>query len=961
MPNFNFYDIESLSNVFTLANWKPQENMVDIYYLVDTPYLVASATLKQDLLQYIKMANPDFTGDINLYNLLTKEANEHLAMTFGLSDAYIMNNPRNTSNYPDEFRIVCDTDPEYNPEIHPYFLGYNSFNYDSTMLAQYMHEVFQIIQRQINGTYQNQVVFMPITAATMRNHNNNLFSKQFKEKMPSYLTITPGSDYPDWKDPRYTIRKNMMLSGRHIDIARLNEKQSKVALKRLLGYLGYQIKESEKVKQSITLNTKEEFYELIAYNCSDIFGAEKLFNHSFYQGQFSLKKGMLETYPELIYEKLPDKYAPNISPYTVRRDRMCIDSSSAQFAIDTLCPYGHLPDIPVVSFMYPSKRKAEELGIEQINVLDECMKFFKANFSQYPEAMAAFANIYMYYKNIEGKNFNSSKNYQADWYGKPEYKEPMKISDIPKTDNCVFYYDKDGNPTSTFVTFSVGGIHGAEYNKPLYEFDVAEFQKMENEYKFVKTLFPDPRQLKAAKKVLMPDGSTKPATAFLKAGSTLKEASYKDIENKRPALFKEDSGKGGQKLNDKYCYTSADLVNHEDFKSYYPNLLRMLTAFFNAGLGYDRYAEIFDKKELYGEKMGDETIAELERALYKVLREGTKLVMNSASGGADAKFENKIIMNNNIISMRIIGQLFSWRIGQAQTLKGAKITSTNTDGLYSAMDDLVLNNKILEDEAKVINIAIEPEPMYLISKDTNNRLEMNPVSGKIISASGGSLGCFKGPDPTKALTHPAILDWALAEYLIIAALGHKGLSLTKDMDKAVAMNILSSAKDKFDKTKLLIMFQNIVVSSIGSISYVFGTERKTPDVPIILQHSNRIFLMKDDVPDTINIRIATAKAITPNTKQKRARENERAIQHDPMALTILQAHGVPQTQIPSDKEASIKKVTNIEPSWQVRVENHDLHLLDDSIKDDILSNLDYNKYLTILKGMYETWQNAIPA
>ena len=38
---------------------------------------------------------------------------------------------------------------------------------------------------------------------------------------------------------------------------------------------------------------------------------------------------------------------------------------------------------------------------------------------------------------------------------------------------------------------------------------------------------------------------------------------------------------------------------------YYPNLLRMMMAFFNKGLGYDRYAEIFDQKQEYGKKMKD--------------------------------------------------------------------------------------------------------------------------------------------------------------------------------------------------------------------------------------------------------------------------------------------------------------------------------------------------------------------
>ena len=31
----NFYDIESLINVFTLCNYKPNEHVIEVYYLID--------------------------------------------------------------------------------------------------------------------------------------------------------------------------------------------------------------------------------------------------------------------------------------------------------------------------------------------------------------------------------------------------------------------------------------------------------------------------------------------------------------------------------------------------------------------------------------------------------------------------------------------------------------------------------------------------------------------------------------------------------------------------------------------------------------------------------------------------------------------------------------------------------------------------------------------------------------
>ena len=955
----NFYDIESLSNVFTLCNFNPDKNNIDVYYLSDNPYLISSDTFEEDLLQCVYERNKNFTGTLTLHNLRFETANVHLAKTFGLSDATYINNPKAVSSYPSEFRLVCDTDPNYDDKKYPYFLGYNSYNYDTTMLAMYYHEIWNIVQKNTTKS----VRFTPITASVMRKYNNELFLEKFKDNMPLRLTVTYNERYhtwsdPDYSDPRFRIRKNMLMSGRHLDVARLNEKQQHVGLKRLLGMLGYQILESDKLQQGQdTIKTREQFYELIAYNISDCVNLNELFHHKTYINSFTLKKNLLSTYPELIYNRIPNQYKPDIRPEAVRRDRMFIDSSSAQLTSKALCPYDHLKDIPAVSYMYPSERRAKELGIPRVNVLEEAKKFFYANFHQ-PEIRQEFDKIYRFYKSIEGKNFNDSKFYKEDYGSTSSYQEPMQLAQMPKSDTCMYYYNADGTPSSCFVVFSTGGIHGAEYNVALFLSDLKEFnQKMSDMY-YVQSVYPDPIDLKKAKKVTMPDGTERKACDFLKSGSTKKKAFYKDLESKRPVLFKLKKDGKSRKLNEKYAYTSADLTNHEDFTSYYPNLLRMLDAFYNKGLGYDRYAEIFDNKQKYGVLMKDESLSKKEREDYAVRRNGTKLLLNSASGAGDAAFESSIRINNQIISMRIIGQLFTWRIGQAQTLHGAKITSTNTDGLYSVLES-TFNNKILKQESNNINVEIEPEPIYLISKDSNNRLEADPNTGEITSVSGGTLACRKEPNPEKSLAHPAILDWALSEYLFVSALHYKNLSLSAPFDRTIGMNILKSAKNKFKPVHLLRMFQNVIASSVGSINYIFGTTDSNPGKPIIMQHYNRVFIMKDDTPTTVHLYSATAKKITPAMIAKRSRMDERPQQHDPFALEILNAYGV--DKISNDKEATIKKITNIESSWYMLVENRSLYELTDSEIQWILDNLDYEKYLGLLEsGFEDNWRNHIP-
>lgn len=694
MPLAHFYDIESLSNVFTLCLFRPDTDEIDVYYLSDSPEIIP------DNLQYVTdriyEANYNFRGQVNYFDLHNDDSNEHLAKTFSCYTASYINDPNNNKDdrYQGKYRIVCDSDNGYSDETYPYYFGYNSYNYDTTMLAMYLENTFN--RWKANTEAPEVTIIRPPTAQFMREKNDELFTERFKENMPDRLLY--GLAEKRWGKKNYDnigykIRKNMLMTGRHLDIARLNEKARKVGLKRLLGMMGGQILESKKLKPGQnTIEDQDQFAELIAYNVSDVVQLKyKLWDHSFYQGQFVLKKGLLKTYPELIYERTTETdetgkrlYKPKVSPQTVRKDRLMIDSSSAQLATKALCPYEHLKDIPAVSFNYPHPAIAEELGIPVINVLEETRKFFYDNF-QDNEHRAEFDRIYWYYKQIEGENFNESKNYAIDFGGTPQYQKPHNLKTLAKANTTLHYFYKDGTPASCFVVFSTGGIHGAEFNEKLYNGHLKEFQEEYNLLEQAKSIYPDPIELKKAKHLEIGDIKY-PAGRFLASGSTLKSASYKDISKKQPVIWKEKDG--AMALNPKYAFTSADQANHEDFTSYYPNLLRRMRAFWNDGLGYDRYAEIFDQKQDYGvlmkpgkkHIMKQETNQELlerykklrravgvkeedllseitdwERDQYAVLREGTKLILNSASGAGDATFESNIRMNNQIISMRIIG------------------------------------------------------------------------------------------------------------------------------------------------------------------------------------------------------------------------------------------------------------------------------------------------------------------
>lgn len=1041
MVNAIFYDIESLRNLFTLAAYDHMHNRLDIYYLLDNPEIMAAPGFRERLCDKIREKNVNFVGEhgepgeIVLHDLMTEEANIKLATDFGYSVCKWINNPNAQNvilaangydcyakrlNKPpyigkDLPRFVCDTDPEYisNPEKYPYLMGYNSYNYDTTMLAIYLDSVISycnVFDEEAGkmGTARFDVTLRledenHVTADRMRQHNDNIF-RTYKDNMASYLTSRDmGSKR--YNNTAHIIRRNMLLSGRHLDVARLNEKQRKVGLKRLLGMLGYQILESDKLGSGQdTIENEEQLIDLIAYNVSDVVNLKELFYHPMYQAQFELKKGLLATYPELVYdrkfkieqgEEIPT-YEPNINPTAVRPDRLCIDASSAQFATKCLCPYGHLTDIPAVSFDYPHCLMCKP-GEKPRNILNECIEFlnglYPRNNPDFKHIWDEFDNVIKFYRSIEGKNFNDTDSYEEErlrvlqedpgYYnrvyknaapptGASDYKErpqdvrAWRLSAIPKLPTCIPYYDGQGKATSAFALFSTGGIHGAEYNKELYEYHLSAYETELAELNEIKAIFNDDAvACRKAKKATLADGREVDTKNYLKSGRKIADSEWRDVTVKKPQLFRKSkkANDNSTNLNPKYAFTSAAKANHEDFTSYYPNLLRQMRAFYNPGIGRDRYGDIFYQKQDYGKKMKDKSLPEAERNQYRILREGTKLILNSASGAGDATFDNNIRVNNLIISMRIIGQLFSWHIGQAQAYAGATIISTNTDGLYSVMEEN-LNNQILERESAGIGVEIEPEPLYLISKDSNNRIELDKDGVVITGASGGTLACRLGPDPGKALAHPAIIDWALAEYLTIASQNYKGTGLDKRFDEEIGLNILKSAEKKFAPEHYLRMFQNVIASSPGTYTFICGYKDGEEDRDrIVLQHYNRVFITKDKTPGAIHLESAAARVITPAMRNKRSKEPQAAqVIHESKATNVLIANGVDIMSEISDKDIMLRKVTNIDPEWYMLVCNESIkHMSPERIKE-IASQIDLQKYLTLLKNAFENnWMNHLPS
>ena len=323
-----FYDIESLSNAFTLSAWQPKgpggTPHLTVWYLVDAMWDAAGAFdgsgLVADLTPYhgmiverIRRANPmlvrwDLPDEaIELVDLHTPAGLDSLGAMFGVTDALDPFDPASPSAFPDVMRPVMDLSPDFDPVgEHPYLIGFNSRSYDLTMLAIFFWESVNTVAA-LSGAETGPVTLKAPDAQVMRRHNDILFAA-FDDYMPRYLTTKAGRhtsglvpeeyDRP-WQFQVNRIYRNFMASGRHIDAMPLNEHNKHAALKRLLGMMGWQILESDRLDAGAsTLIDMDGLADLIAYNVSDVVGLGALFERNAYATQFDLKLGLMRTYPQ---------------------------------------------------------------------------------------------------------------------------------------------------------------------------------------------------------------------------------------------------------------------------------------------------------------------------------------------------------------------------------------------------------------------------------------------------------------------------------------------------------------------------------------------------------------------------------------------------------------------------------------------------------------------------------------
>lgn len=1132
-PDDMVYDIESLDNVFTNAQWFPNKdhNELIISYLDDSN-LIKSEADKDLIRQQILTINPKLkraNTKITFENL--KEINnfQRFAQRFGVASIETFNNfyksptqlnirtqgqgaalhspYQNPYHQPFENYQVGDyfegTDPEklkngnmvkwynlianqdervfnahkqlktlpplihtdyypvkqsdegiYNENKHGLRLGFNSTNYDLTLMAL----VFAEIPRQLFGWSPDQVKANPnilkekvpleldafndgFNAKEVRRINNILFNDENKGAMRNALRNQAVTGIIQSRNGKarlvekykangqaFYIHKAWLQTNRFIDISALNAK-GKMSLKRLSAYKSLQVKESDKLSGNETkLKSIEEFADLLAYNISDVVNTKVLFEDPAYQDTFFLHEDLLEDFPELTYDRqFPKNYYQGNDRDdantgfraidNLKYSRLTTDTTSAKFVTMVIAPYAPLEDDKVLDYMYPDAdilKEINESGDYNVNgkplhtkpfdVLENTKQWIermdKKYFANHPNKAGSttpiwdeFKDAYAMYDDIRGKNFNDTLK---DKYGNDA--ESHSISKIMNDyDSTVFYIGPDGEKTASMAKFSVGGIHGAEINQVKYDQDMADWQALKDEQRLMQDYYEydasDPDKsatLAHHDKELEINGVVHEPRKSLKSGGTNKLSQWKDLEKSKPTIFGSDG-----KVRKKYAYVSIDPANHEDFSSFYPLLLSRLAVFRDI-TGNDRYYELYKERlKLKAQlKTLEKNTPEYDEANMNQLTR--KLLLNSASGQGDAKFPSNIRKNNATIAMRIIGQLFAWRIGQAEALAGARVPSTNTDGLYTMSISPEENNRVLEETVNEMMIDIEPELVTrFVSKDSNNRIEIGldkKGQEKIDEAKGGDLTAWRGPGVSNNLAHPAIIDNVLAKYL-----GFSESASNEDFNRDKARHILTSklnellSADEETRISALAMFQWIIVSGLASNRYPFATftkynpelerfEHYSPELDKLdsecmldgehislpikaytekLSHTNRVFLLKPNLNGGINrtLRLVAKDKVKANSKTGQDLNNPEAKDADLLLRTYYQYDVREETA--GLYNPVFKKVTDLDENQPVGILNQDLHDLKPQHIKYLVENLDIEAYLDIIENKFnKNWRNA---
>lgn len=751
---YRFWDIECYDNLFCVG-FIDDNNFLDMFYLVN------SQEDEQEVLRACKDSGYQHAC--------------HDLRSDGLKLQEFMKNPVPSDGSPTLLSSFLGIDNEVVKPKEDYYFAYNSINYDIPMIDY-------LLKSMVSGRAR-------VSTEALRKYSDRII-----ETRRAPVNTQPYLQY-----------------GNHVDLAFLNEAKIEqgrptVGLKTLAGILGGSIIESESNKRGHSLDIHYDIF----YNINDIAETKQRVFPGFLQNKFNTKLRLLKKYPHL-------------ANYGIT-----VNNTSAKFVEYIIAPDKPIKDTPTMTLMYPAPHMAKEFGCEPFDVLESTKAWYMEHVYRpvhhhNPAAadlhLAKFMNIYSYYDYFRNENWNESARHMFEYGIRPKTKTDRKYAD--RTFGVILpFMDKYGNESPSYVKFSIGGIHGAELNAKQLERDRAKIRELKETYGYISKLPKNACSRKLLNLIIEQSRTSyngypvrlSHEIPYFYANTTCVDEII-DPDQFSPYMVQKEKHIDGlesdyqEDLLDRYKYTTSGNSAHQDFASYYPVLLINLGTFHD-GNGRDPYKEVKDERiRIKGQ------LKKLERgsAEYKDIdqtQDGLKLILNSASGILDGSHDTNLRANNKAVAMRIIGQLFTFRIGMALALEGATIPSSNTDGIYATNIEFEKNKQIVEKTLEGLYISIDPEEMFLVSKDANNRMEV--VDGKVTSAKGGIIGSWKGATVYQSLSHPALVDRILTDYLQEA-------DLDKDVDHDIIRKCLIRYAATEDRRRFIFMSSWVMRSTSGSI------------------------------------------------------------------------------------------------------------------------------------------------
>ena len=902
-----FWDMESYDNLFCAA-FIDDNDLLEVHYLVNNPFDAKK----------VERACRDSGYEYKLYDL-TKDATrfaEHMRIqvpSLG-KDSLLA-----------EF-LGLEED-EVAPKVDKY-IAYNSLSYDIQMWDFFKKTI-------VAGRTHT-------TPETLRAFSDTLINDTAKR-----VRTTDYEMYGNQIDAGY-LNEKMVDRGRII-----------IGLKTLVGMMGGSIIESESNK---TGHSKDVYADIL-YCINDVAELKDVvYLGSKMEITQTVRESLLQAYESL------------------SRKNITVNASSAKFVENIIAPDTPIVDSPTVTFMYPAAHIAKERGIEQFDMLEYFKDWYVTNvYNQVVkhnpkvanEHYAKFMSIYNFYASFRGKNWNDSTNHVLRF----------KIPAEPKTkrrellDTFGTYLpliDRYGVDSNTHVNFSIGGIHGAEIFGAQLEQDKKKIKKLRNQYKYISKI---PKgEVSQALLNLIKNQSRTSDTGY--PTKLLHEVPYLYNNSKRTdeilheddfSVFQCIPTKVREDLISRYKYTSTCHTLHQDFAGYYPMLLINLGVFYD-GNGRDVYREIYNHRIAVKAKLKTIPFGTPEWHAVNIEQEGYKLILNSASGVLDGSFDTNVRANNKAIAMRAIGQMITAIIAMAVALEGGKVPSSNTDGIYVYDISEEVNQAILDRELPKLMVTIDPEHIFFVSKDTNNRMESH--DGQIVSAKGGMLTAWQGAQIDSRLTHPALIDRVLTIYLQNQDI------VNKPIDKKLIKKALEEYKSQASKREFVQMASWVMRPTSGSLfvddtdtvhkgtlrSWLTGEGIQMSKYNVMQMEPGKKFNqflaeLPDDAPlaepDTL-------------TRLYKLLGKDEVHKHWPNTMTVAEfeqykADLLEQgaSKIPSVPTLKKAKISNLGDNMKLHLDNSSLIKKTDEEIDEIYNKLNLDSYVDMTAEFTEKWVNVL--